>query len=89
MIDLEDTIPTENEQNDFLPTAEVIKALDILSKDDKNAVYVVSNNKKDKVHRWFAEKAASLGIAAEGGFFWRQNSIKKTDIEWNRLVKNA
>ena len=31
ILDIEDTIPTENEQNDFVPTAEVVKALDSLS----------------------------------------------------------
>jgi trehalose-6-phosphatase len=50
---------------------------------------VISTHKKDKVHRWFAEKAPSLGLAAEDGFFWRPTNYKKSEHDWIKLIKNA
>jgi len=39
------------------------------------------------MHQLFATSAPRLGLAAENGFFYRINSDKKSETEWNKLIK--
>jgi trehalose-6-phosphatase len=57
----------------------VLHILNELTKDERNTVFVISSNTKDKMHRWYAEACPRLGMAAENGFFWRLGSENKTE----------
>ena len=67
----------------YEPTAEAIAALNIISDDPNNIVFMVSTESKSLMHKWYHEKAPSLGLAAENGFFWRFSSRNKNETEWN------
>lgn len=69
------------------PYPHVLHALNELTKDDRNTVFVLSSHTKDKMHQWYAEACPKLGLAAENGFFWRFNSLSKTEHEWGKLIK--
>lgn len=69
------------------PLPHVVKALDDISKDERNTVFVISSQTKDLLHKWYAAEAPLVGIAAENGFFWRMDSVKKNEYQWIKLLK--
>lgn len=71
----------------FEPTTEAIQALSLISEDPNNIVFVVSTESKSLMHKWYHEKAPSLGLAAENGFFWRWTSKNMGEDEWINLVE--
>lgn len=60
---------------DKTPSREVISILNILCKDSKNTVFIVSGRGQDSLSNWFSP-CQKLGIAAEHGYFIR--SIRKS-----------
>jgi trehalose 6-phosphate synthase/phosphatase len=52
------------------PSAEVISVLNVLCKDPKNSVFIVSGRGRSSLSEWFAP-CEMLGIAAEHGYFLR------------------
>ena len=81
IIDQEGVVPLRNGQ----PTPEAIEALDNISDQPENIVFVVSSEEKRLMHHWYAEKARHLGLAAENGFVWRWESNDKSENDWKRL----
>ena len=57
-----------------------------MTKDERNTVFVISSEMKDLMHKWYAEKAPKLGLAAENGFFWRMDSEQKDEHIWVKLL---
>ena len=71
----------------YEPSSEAVAALNELSQDPRNIVFVVSPASKALLHSWYHEKAPKLGLAAENGFFWRFDSRNKNESEWNQLIQ--
>ncbi|GMH09204.1 hypothetical protein Nepgr_011044 [Nepenthes gracilis] len=59
------------------PNAEAVRVLNILCRDTKNVVFIVSGKDRKKLTEWFSS-CENLGIAAEHGYFVRENN----DAEW-------
>ena len=85
-IDQEGVIPFKMQNGKNLPTNEAVNALNNLSKDPKNIVFLVSPESKSKLHEYYSVKAPNLGLAAENGFYWRWNSIDKSINDWHQLI---
>ena len=66
-------------QTEYEPYPHVLHILNELTKDDRNTILLISSHTKDKMHKWYAEACPRLGLAAENGFFWRLDSIDKTE----------
>jgi trehalose-6-phosphatase len=64
-----------------------MKILDLLSRDKKNTVFVLSPHSKRIVHQWFSGEAKSVGLASDDGYHYRFNSHFKSEYEWQRLVE--
>lgn len=74
------------------PTEEAADDLEFVAKDPLNQVYVISSRQKHLMKQWYQDKAPHLGLVAEDGFFWKENSLKKSATEkkkWNQLIPKA
>lgn len=71
IIDQDGVIPMKTVNGMHEPTPEAIQALNQISDDKQNIVFVVSTESKSLMHSWYHQKAPRLGLAAENGFFWR------------------
>jgi len=87
IIDQEGVIPMKTNHGKLEPTVEAIQALSLIADDPNNIVFVVSTESKSLMHKWYHEKAPSLGLAAENGFFWRWTSKNMGEDEWINLVE--
>ncbi|CAN6448641.1 unnamed protein product [Victoria cruziana] len=75
------------------PSAEVISVLNSLCNDPSNTVFIVSGRGRDSLGDWFSP-CASLGIAAEHGYFirwhkdyeWESPSIA-VDFDWKQIAE--
>ncbi|KAF3792046.1 putative alphaalpha-trehalose-phosphate synthase UDP-forming 9 [Nymphaea thermarum] len=75
------------------PSAEVISLLNSLCNDPSNTVFIVSGRGRDSLGDWFSP-CASLGIAAEHGYFvrwhkdweWESPSIA-ADFDWKQIAE--
>lgn len=63
------------------PSAEVIALVNILCRDPKNVVYIVSGRGRTTLSEWF-EQCEKLGLAAEHGYFYRWDA----SAEWETSV---
>ncbi|KAL5551016.1 hypothetical protein UlMin_001192 [Ulmus minor] len=63
------------------PNAEAVGILNSLCRDPKNIVFLVSGRDRKTLTEWFSS-CEKLGIAAEHGYFLRQN----LDAEWETCV---
>ncbi|KAK4368771.1 hypothetical protein RND71_012563 [Anisodus tanguticus] len=75
------------------PNAEVISILNNLCKDPKNIVFVVSGKDTKTLNQWFSS-CETLGLAAEHGYFVRQNREAKwencvavVDFYWKQIAE--
>ena len=68
------------------PLPAVVQALNDLTKDERNTVFVISSEMKQLMHKWYAQSAPQLGLAAENGFFWRLDSVNKDEHKWIKLM---
>ena len=66
------------------PSEQMLSSLEELSKDERNYVFVISSMSKEKVHEYFS-RVKRIGLAAEDGFYYRLNSIGKSESEWDVL----
>lgn len=71
------------------PTQEALEALDAISENPENIVFVVSSESKSLMHQWYNLRTPHLGLAAENGFFWRWTSKDKTASDWSTLIEVA
>lgn len=74
VIDQEGVIPMKTKNGISEPTQEAFEALDAISDDPDNIVFVVSSESKSLMHQWYNIRSPKLGLAAENGFFWRWTS---------------
>jgi trehalose-6-phosphatase len=65
------------------PASNAVSALRELTSNPSNLVILVSLNSKKQVHKNYAKHIPNLCLGAENGFFWRWNSIGKTENDWN------
>lgn len=87
IIDLEGVVPMKSTaQGKHEPTAEAIEVLNQLSNEPKNIVFVVSDESKKQMYNWFHKDAPRLGLAAEGGFFYRWTAAGGGENEWGTLL---
>ncbi|KAK1438309.1 hypothetical protein QVD17_04116 [Tagetes erecta] len=63
------------------PSSEVIRIVNILCKDPKNVVFIVSGKDRVTLTEWFSS-CEKLGVAAEHGYFLRENK----DADWETCV---
>ncbi len=77
------TTPGKNIQE---PNQKVVSILNEITKDERNTVFVISSQMKSFMHKWYAEQATHLGLAAENGFFWRMDSLSKDEHTWMKLL---
>ncbi|KAG6654458.1 hypothetical protein CIPAW_05G147300 [Carya illinoinensis] len=75
------------------PSPEVISVLNVLCKDPKNTVFIVSGRGRSSLSEWFVP-LEKLGIAAEHGYFlrWNRSSEWETspvaaDLDWKNVVE--
>ncbi|QCE08583.1 alpha,alpha-trehalose-phosphate synthase [UDP-forming] 5 [Vigna unguiculata] len=75
------------------PNAEAVGILNILCRDTKNCVFIVSGRERSTLTEWFSS-CERMGIAAEHGYFVRtnQNSEWETcvpvpDFEWKQIAE--
>ncbi|WVY96843.1 alpha,alpha-trehalose-phosphate synthase [UDP-forming] 5 [Vigna radiata var. radiata] len=75
------------------PNAEAVGILNILCRDTKNCVFIVSGRERGTLTEWFSS-CERMGIAAEHGYFVRtnQNSEWETcvpvpDFEWKQIAE--
>lgn len=67
---------------------EVLTLINKLSKDKKNKIWIISSEERQKVHDSFG-KLTSLGLAAEDGYFYRNDSEdNKTANDWTLFNKD-
>ncbi|KAK4780802.1 hypothetical protein SAY87_016908 [Trapa incisa] len=76
-----------------VPTPEVLAALDVLSSDPKNTVFIVSGRGRHSLNEWLSS-CEMLGIAAEHGYFirWKRTAEWETsslacDLDWKSIVE--
>ncbi|XP_047327951.1 probable alpha,alpha-trehalose-phosphate synthase [UDP-forming] 11 [Impatiens glandulifera] len=77
---------------DKAPNDDVIRILNCLSCDNKNAVFIVSGRGRDSLSQWFSP-CEKLGISAEHGYFtrWTGNSqwescMVSMDLNWMKIA---
>ena len=70
-----------------MPSKSAVKALNELSNNPNNIVFLISHHSKEDLHNFYALQAPHLGLGAENSFFWRYNSIGKSNKDWNQLVQ--
>jgi len=87
IIDQEGVIPMKSKNGVMEPSAEAMKALNGISDEPSNIVFVVSKESKKLMHQLYSEKAPKLGLAAENGFFWRWTSESQRESDWNTLIE--
>lgn len=74
------------------PNTEAVKVLNCLCRDPKNVVFLVSGKTRRQLTEWFSS-CENLGIAAEHGYFVRENNdaewetCKLTDFDWKQVVE--
>lgn len=74
------------------PNTEAVKVLNCLCRDPKNVVFLVSGKTRRQLTEWFSS-CENLGIAAEHGYFVRENNdaewetCKLTDFDWKHVVE--
>ncbi|GAB2269866.1 Probable alpha,alpha-trehalose-phosphate synthase [UDP-forming] 9 [Dionaea muscipula] len=91
-LDYDGTIVPKSSINK-IPSPEVISLLNTLCDDPKNTVFVVSGRGRHSLDEWFAQ-CATLGIAAEHGYFVRwsrcldwETSPVGLDNEWKKIAE--
>jgi len=80
-------IPMKRVNGVMEPTTEALNALNKISEEPSNLVFIVSHDSRKRMHKLYSKKAPKLGLAAENGFFWRWNSINKSESDWNQLIE--
>ncbi|KDP34244.1 hypothetical protein JCGZ_07815 [Jatropha curcas] len=92
LLDYDGTMMAQSSM-DKTPSGEVISVLNLLCRDPKNVVFLVSGRGKDPLSKWFSP-CEKLGISAEHGFFtrWSKDSPWETcsvaiDNEWKKIVE--
>ncbi|KAG4398052.1 hypothetical protein AAZX31_10G256900 [Glycine max] len=75
------------------PNAEAVSILNILCRDTKNCVFIVSGRERKTLTEWFSS-CERMGIAAEHGYFVRTNRnaewdtcIPVPDFEWKQIAE--
>ncbi|KAK7390890.1 hypothetical protein VNO78_19069 [Psophocarpus tetragonolobus] len=75
------------------PNAEAVGILNILCRDTKNCVYIVSGRERKTLTEWFSS-CERMGIAAEHGYFVRTNQnaewetcVPVPDFEWKQIAE--
>ncbi|KAJ3703980.1 hypothetical protein LUZ61_007685 [Rhynchospora tenuis] len=75
------------------PSATVIRIINELCADKKNAVFLVSGRGRNSLEKWFAP-CPQLGIAAEHGYFMRwdrdaswETSMQNCDFGWMQMAE--
>ncbi|KAG4394875.1 hypothetical protein AAZX31_20G108400 [Glycine max] len=75
------------------PNAEAVSILNILCRDTKNHVFIVSGRERKTLTEWFSS-CERMGIAAEHGYFVRTNQnaewetcVPVPDFEWKQIAE--
>nr|AWB09339.1 trehalose-6-phosphate synthase 3 [Tamarix hispida] len=75
------------------PDTEAVRVLDILCRDPKNVVFLVSGKDRKKLTEWFSS-CEDLRIAAEHGYFVRENNEAEwetckpqSSFDWKQIVE--
>ncbi|CAJ1977483.1 unnamed protein product [Sphenostylis stenocarpa] len=75
------------------PNAEAVGILNILCRDTKNCVFIVSGRERRTLTEWFSS-CERMGIAAEHGYFVRTNQnaewetcVPVPDFEWKQIAE--
>ncbi|KAK7357744.1 hypothetical protein VNO80_17040 [Phaseolus coccineus] len=75
------------------PNAEAVGILNILCRDTKNCVFIVSGRERMTLTEWFSS-CERMGIAAEHGYFVRTNQnaewetcVPVPDFEWKQIAE--
>jgi len=88
IFDQEGVIPMKpNAHGKHEPSHEVVEALNLLSANPANIVFVVSKASKAQMHKWYHNLAPNIGLAAENGFFLRWSSANKKENDWDKLLE--
>jgi trehalose 6-phosphate synthase/phosphatase len=76
-----------------IPSAKLMKILDLLSQDPKNQIWIISGRDQEFLEKWLGSKNPKLGLSAEHGCFMKDinsswvNLAAEFDMSWQAKVE--